>query len=361
MKAIIFAGGVGTRLWPLSRKASPKQFARIIGDKSTLELAVERLYPDIAPTDIFISTGAAYVERTVQMLPDIPPENIIGEPVKKDNGAAVGMMAAYMAKRFPNEPIVILWSDHLVKHEDTFRHIISSAGEYLNNDPEKMIFIGQKPRFASDNLGWIETGRVKEVIDGVGFRTFSSFRYRPDEDEARRFFSKSHYCWNLGYFVTTAGFLHSLFHLHAPEIASVTTAIAEHESNTAFTNALMQRYDELPEINFDKAVLERLEPEYARVVIDDIGWSDIGAWEALKEALAHRREDNITKGSVQLRECKDNLVYNFDSSKLVVGVDISDLVVIETEDVTLVANKSSIGKVKEYVESLEGTEYEELT
>jgi mannose-1-phosphate guanylyltransferase len=361
MKAIIFAGGVGTRLWPLSRKKSPKQFQKIIGEKSTLELAVERLRPEFAAEDIYISTGAEYVERTREMLPYLPEENVIGEPAKKDVGPAVALIVSHLNRRFPDEPIVILWSDHLVKHEQVFKNIVLAAGKVLEKEGDKIVFLGQKPRFASDNLGWIATGEVAHHVDGTLFRRFEEMKYRPNEELARTYFQNPNYCWNLGYFVTTPKFLMSVFERHAPEIFAIAQDITDTPDSASFMKKLSARYAEMPEVNFDKAVLEKLDRDSAYVVIEDIGWSDVGAWEALKEALSLRKTDNIQKGKVILRESSDNLVYNFEDGKLVVGIDMHDFVVINTPDVTLVARKASISKVKELVESLYGSEYESLT
>lgn len=361
MKAIIFAGGVGTRLWPLSRKKTPKQFEKIIDDKSTLELAVERLLPEFKPEDIYISTGSDYVQRVADLMPFIPKENIIGEPAKRDNGPPVAIVTSYIARQNPDEPVVILWSDHLVKHQSVFKHIILTAGEIVKEDKNKIIFIGQKPRFASDNLGWIETGDVKQVVQGVTFREFSGFKYRPDEQTARQYFQKPNYCWNLGYFVTTAGYLESLFKAHSPEIFNVSTQIVSGTNVEDFQKNLAQYYQQMPEINFDKAVLEYLEPNSSYVVIEDIGWSDIGAWEALKEALSGRYQDNVTKGNTKLEGCSDNLVYNFENDKLIVGVDLQDMVVVNTKDVILVGRKGTVSKVKQIVESFAGTEDEKYT
>lgn len=361
MKAIIFAGGVGTRLWPLSRKKTPKQLEKIIDDKSTLELAVERLLPEFKPEDIYISTGIDYVERVSQILPFVPKENIIGEPTKRDNGPPVAVVVNYIAKQNPDEAVVILWSDHLVKHQNVFKHIILTAGEVLKKEKNRIIFIGQKARFASDNLGWIETSGVKEVLDGITFREFSSFKYRPDETTAREYFRQPNYCWNLGYFVTTAGFLMSQFSEHSPEIYKVAEKIVSGDSSEEFHKNLANHYEEMPEVNFDKAILESLSKNSAYVVIEDIGWSDIGAWEALKEALSDRQKDNVVKGHTLLQDCYDSLVYNFELGKFVVGIDLEDMVVVNTKDVILVAKKATISKVKKVVESFADTENEKYT
>ncbi len=361
MKAVIFAGGVGTRLWPLSRKKTPKQLEKIIGDKSTLELAVERLLPEFKYEDIYISTGIDYVDRVANLLPEIPKQNIIGEPAKRDNGPPVAVVVSHIARQNPDEAVVILWSDHLVKHEMVFKHILLKAGEVLQNDKEKIIFIGQKPRFASDNLGWIETSEIKQILEGVTFRGFSGFKYRPDETTAREYFRKSNYCWNLGYFVTTAGFLMKQFAQYSPDIATIAEKISNASSSEEFHQNVAKHYEEMPEINFDKAILESLNPESAYVVIEDIGWSDIGAWEALKEALSDRSKDNVTKGNIELLDSFDNLVYNFEADKLVVGIDLADMVVVNTKDVILVAKKATVSKVKKIVEGYTGTDKEKYT
>lgn len=361
MKAVIFAGGVGTRLWPLSRKKSPKQFERIVDDKSTLQLAVERLLPEFKPEDIYISTGKAYVDLVASQLDFIPRENIIGEPAKKDVGPAVAFMMGYLAQRFPAESVIILWSDHLVKHQQHFKDIIKAASHIVEKEHDRIIFIGQKPRFASENLGWIEMNGPVHKSGNLEFRSFAGFKYRPDHELAKKYFADSKYCWNLGYFVSTPKFIYGLFKRFAPAIYELTEKIVHEKDNTKFEAALDKYYREMPEISFDNAILEQLDKDYAYVVAEDIGWSDVGAWEALKEALEQKREDNITKGQVLLQDSKDNLIYNFEDKKLIVGIDLEDVLVINTGDVLLVARKASVSKVKKIVESFQGTENEKLT
>ncbi len=356
MKAVIFAGGVGTRLWPLSRKKSPKQFEKVVGNKSTLQLAVDRLLPDFSYNDIYISTGKIYVEMVSSQLPMIPKKNIIGEPTKKDVGPAVGFMMGYLSKISPDEPVIILWSDHLVEKKDNFKKIIKSANKLVQKD--KIVFIGQKPRFASENLGWIETGKVKKTINNVSFHSFIGFKYRPNKKLANQYYSQSKYCWNLGYFISTPKFIKQLFKQFSPKIYQLTEKILKDKN---FESAFEKYYSQMPEISFDSAILERLDKRSAYVVNADIGWSDVGAWEALKEALEEKREDNITKGRVLLEDSVDNLVYNYENKKLIVGIDLDDLLVVNTDDVLMVAKKSSVSKIKKLVKSFQGTENENLT
>ena len=167
MKAIIFAGGTGTRLWPLSRKKSPKQFEKIVGDKSTLQLAVERLMPEFKAKDIYVSTNINYKEIVVDQLPYLSKENFLFEPEKKDVAPAIALAMAIIGKKNLHEPVAILWSDHLIKRVKLFKKLLITAGKFISSNPHKIILIGHKPRYVSVNLGYIHLGREKQAIDGV--------------------------------------------------------------------------------------------------------------------------------------------------------------------------------------------------
>ena len=189
MKAVIFAGGTGTRLWPLSRKKSPKQFEKLVGDKSTLQLAVERLSPDFSPQDIYISTNILYYEIIRKQLPQIPEENYFLEPEKKDVSPAIALVMGTFYRKFPYEPVAILWSDHLVKKVSLFKKILARAGEYIQKNPGKIIFIGHKPRYESTNLGYIRTGKTVHTFHDINMLSFEGFKYRPDAATAKKFFA----------------------------------------------------------------------------------------------------------------------------------------------------------------------------
>ena len=360
MKIIIFAGGVGSRLWPLSRKNTPKQFEKIVADKSTLQLAAERLQPDFSWDDLYVATGKDFVDIVCSQLPLMPKNHVIGEPQMRDVGPAVGLMMALLAKDSPHEAIAILWSDHLVKKEEHFRKILQTAEKVINEDPEKIVFVAQEPRFASENLGWIDyNGEVFKEND-LSFYSFVGFQYRPDALTAKKYLESKHHGWNLGYFVTTPSFLLKQFEKFAPDAYGKLMEIASSWQTSLFQEKLSKIYPTVEKIHFDNAILEKLNPSDAYVVCENIEWSDIGAWEALKEALARSEDENVTKGETILEDVTDSLIYNF-RDQMVVGIDLDKYIVVNTEDVLLVCPKTSVPKIKKLVEKLAGTPHEHLT
>ncbi len=360
MKVVIFAGGVGTRLWPLSRKHTPKQFEKIVGDKSTLQLAVDRLQPDFKPEDIFISTGKKYEDTVRAHLPQIPYDNFILEPEMRDVGPAVGVALAVIDKKYPGLPVAIIWSDHFVKKERRFREVLGFAEELVLKKGNSIVFIGQKARFANQNLGWIQFGEEFDQIRGTKIFKFKKLIYRPSLEDAEEFLKSENYAWNPGYFVTTPKFILSQYEKFAPDLWKGIKKIQEAVGKSNYENVLQKIYPTFEKISFDSAILERVNPENVYVIAADLGWSDVGAWEALKEALEVSKNENVTRGKVLVEDSLDNLVFNY-TDQLVVGIDLEKMLVINTDDVLLICSKDSVPKIKKLVESLSGTEHENLT
>jgi mannose-1-phosphate guanylyltransferase len=361
MKIVLFAGGVGTRLWPLSRKKSPKQFEAIVGDKSTLQLAVERLKDVFSSANIFISTNKQY-ERIIQnQLPEIPVKNIILEPEMRDVGPAVGLLTAILAKEYPDEPMAILWSDHLVKKIDTFQNILLASEKVVKEHKNKIVFIAQKPRFANQNLGWIEYGEKLLEKDGHAYHSLVGFRYQPNMELAKEYFASGNHAWNLGYFVTTPKYLFQKYEEHAPEMYKILDKLYSVWGTSNWESQLFKLYPLLEKISFDNAVLEKLSHDEVYIVVEDLQWSDVGAWDALKEALQTSNTGNVIKGSVLLKDAEGSLVYNYNDKQLVIDIDADNMLVVVTDDVVLICNKDSVPKLKDTVKGFIGTEFEKLT
>jgi mannose-1-phosphate guanylyltransferase len=360
MKIVLFAGGVGSRLWPLSRKNAPKQFGKIIADRSMLQIAVHKLFPEFKWEDVFISTGRQYGQIISEQLPQLPVKNIIVEPESRDVGPAVGLVVAQMEKLNPDEPLVLLWgSDHLVKKEALFRKMLRAAEKLILKNPNKIVFIGQKPRFANQNLGYIEFGENTEIVDDFPIYSFTGFQYRPPLEKANEFLNDGKHAWNLGYFVTTPRFLWKLFEEFSPELYEKLKRIQDAFGSDEYETVLNEVYPTLEKISFDNAILEKMDPRSGCVISADIGWSDIGAWEALKEALSDTVDANVTKGKILLEDCHDSILHN-ETKQLIVGIDLEGLVVVSMEDVILICPKDSVPKIKKFVQNLDGTSYEHL-
>ncbi len=357
MKVVIFAGGVGTRLWPLSRKNTPKQFGKLIGDKSTLQEAVSRLQPEFDAKDIYVATGGRYKDIVMDQLPEIPKDNFIFEPEMRDVGPAIGLTTAILNKLDPNEPMAIIWSDHMVKEIAIFQQALRVAEKSILDGKSNFVFIGQKARFANQNVGWIHCGDKISTEEGLTIYEFKKLKYRPKLSEAEDFFKNENYVWNLGYFVTTPGFLIEKFERFVPEMYVSLQIVVNAED---MEQKLAEIYPTLEKISFDDAILEKFNTEGISVISVDIGWSDIGAWEALKEALSETADENVTKGKVLVEDSRDTLVFNY-TNQLTVGIDLEEMLVINTGDVVLVCPKDSVPKIKKLVESLAGTPLEHLT
>lgn len=360
MKIVVFAGGVGTRLWPLSRKNSPKQFEKIVGDKSTLQLAVDRLAPTFAAEDIYVSTGDKYKDAVIAQLPQIDKEHFIFEPAIRDVGPAVGLAMAIVGKSDPDSPIGIVWSDHFVKKERRFREVLSFAKKLIEEKgKDTIVFIGQRARFANQNLGWIEFGDEAQEIRGTKIFHFKKLIYRPMLEDAEKFLESGKYAWNPGYFVTTPSFLLCQYEKFAPQIYKGLMEIQEAYGTDKYEETLNRVYPTLEKISFDDAILHNIDSSNAYVIAADLSWSDVGAWEALKEALEVSSKENVVRGKTMITDSNDNLIFNY-TDQLIVGIDLEEMLVINTDDVILVCSKRSVPKIKKIVESLAGTPNEHL-
>lgn len=360
MKAIIFAGGIGTRMWPLSRKSSPKQFEPIINGKSTLQLSLERLLPEFNPKNIYISTGEQYIKIISKQIPQIPKNNIVGEPEMRDVGPAVGYLMTRLSQDDPDTPVAILWSDHLVEHVDRFKQALISGGKYLASHPDQFVFIGQRPRFANQNLGWIEYGSTIQNVNGSQLHTFESWHYRPDISTAKKYFKSGKHAWNPGYFVVTPKFVLQKFKKHAPQMYKQLQAIKSSLGTKNEIKTIKKIYPQMEKVDFDTAILQRIPQKDAVVMSVELGWSDVGTWESLKEALQAHPSENVTHGNVYTHKTSNSIIHSH-TKQLVTSIDLDDVAVVVTDDVVMVTRQSSIPEIKTMLKLFDGTKLEKYT
>lgn len=349
MKAIIFAGGAGTRLWPLSRKNSPKQFGQIFNGKSTLQLAVERITSIFSYDDIYISTNEQYVAIVKAQLPKIPVTNIVAEPEKRDVAPAVGFNFVKLKKAGYRGPVAILWADHLIRRTSQFLWALAEGEKIITRNPKQFVMIGEKPRYAENNLGWIRMGqKIKDRLF-----EFKAWKYRPKLAECKRMFASSEWVWNPGYWVVDLDFALSLYEQYVPRMYQQLLVISDSLGTIRETKTIRQVYPTLPEISFDNAIMEKLPPELAVVLTPNMGWSDPGTLYALKESLTERTDDNLERGLVINKGSRDCLMVNEEKHKILATIDLAGLIVVNTRDAIVIVPKEKVNKVKELVRELE--------
>jgi len=363
MKVVIFAGGSGRRLWPLSRQKSPKQFEPIMANRSTLQLGVDRVVGVYGAENIFISTNERYVEMVREQLPELPPENIIGEPARRDLAAAVGLALMHLSRKMesPDEAVAILWGDNYMSEVDTFRAVLAAAETLLQQQEAAILFIGETPRFANNNLGWIGLGEKLGEVEGRPYYRFDSLAYRPPLDVCRRMFAEKTHVWNTGYFVTTIGFVQQQYQQQQPQIWQKLSEIGQTIGQPEYLETLHRVYPQIKSLSFDDAILQHIAPEKAAVLHGKMGWSDPGTLYALTEAINPDPTANVTEGLVIAEEASDCLIYNYEANKLVAVVGVEGMIVVNMDDALLVVHKDQIPLVKQLVNGMDGTELEKYS
>ncbi len=361
MRIVIFAGGTGRRLWPISRQSSPKQFEPIVGEASTLQLAVDRVAPHYGIDHVFIATNERYGDIIRQQLPDLPPANIIYEPARRDLGPAVGLAMAHLAGGGEQDPVAILWSDNYIENVPAFMALLQTAEALIKQDRAELIFIGETPRFANENLGWIGLGQAAGTMGETPYYAFRSLTYRPPLERCREMFDQGDYVWNTGFFVTTPAYIRGLYERFSPDMWRQLREIEAQIGQNEYEATLGRIYPIMQSISFDDAILTHMDAGDALVLHSQMGWSDPGTLYALKEAIDPDQEANVTKGLVIDTASTDSLIYNYEARKLVVAVGLEGMIVVNTDDAILVVNKDNIPLVKKVIDELQGTDLENYT
>lgn len=362
MKVVIFAGGFGRRLWPISLSSSPKQFEPIIGERSTIQLAVERVLPLYGAENVYISTNERYAEIIREQLPDVPQENVIGEPMRRDLAAAVGLAITHLGQSGTvDEPVAILWGDNYMKEVGRFREVLGAAERLVARGEAQMVFMGESPRFANANLGWIRLGERRGEVDGQSYFDFGSLTYRPRQAACEEMFAGGDCVWNTGYFVTSLGYVQRAYETHMPEMWGQLREIGGSIGTAVYQSKLEAIYPNLESVSFDDAILTHLDPSEALVLHAPMGWSDPGTLYALKEAINPDVGANVTRGLVRDDGSQDSLIYNYEAGKLVMGVGLDGMIVVNTKNALLVVHKDRIPEVKQIVESFAGSDLERFS
>ena len=317
-KAVILAGGSGERFWPLSTSERPKQFLRVFGGESLIRQSVTRLLGLVGFDDVYVVTSRDLVAATRRELSEIPPENIIGEPMRRDTGAAVALGVG-AAGRTQKTVVGFFPSDQMVTDAKEFRRVVGRAVD-LAAKGRRIATIGIRPTFPATGFGYVDpkSGRFVE---------------KPDRRTASSYLKKG-YLWNAGMFIASAATFRAAFLAHAPHLIPLAEGSASARSRDA--------YERLPRISFDFAIMEKLGG--VDVVPGDFGWDDVGSFAAFDTYFPHDSRGNVREGPCTVVESDSNICVARSARISLLGV--KNLVVVTTPDAVLVADKSRISEMK---------------
>lgn len=350
--AVILAGGYGERFWPASTAARPKQLLSLLGDRTMLEMAVDRLDGLIPPSRVVVLTSADLVDATAAAAPDLPAENIIGEPMRRDTAAAVALATAVVKGRDPSAVFCVLTADHVIGDLGTFQSILRSGLE-LASAADVLITIGVEPRFAATGYGYVEAAEVYPTLEtsaesGVEFRKVSRFVEKPDRPTADAYLATGNFWWNSGMFIWSADSVRNAFESHRPELAVFIDEMIPAVDSTEFADALESGFEPLEKISIDYALMERA--DNIVMAVGTFAWDDVGSWPAVANHLPSDEHGNAFVGEIEVLDASSNIVLSEGRFTALIGVE--DLVVVHTEDATLICPKDRAEEVKKLVSRL---------
>lgn len=349
---VILAGGTGTRLWPRSRRERPKQLLGLLSTRTMLQQTFDRIVPLLPPDHIYVITNASYVDDVCAQLPEIPPEQIIGEPEGRGTAPPLGFGALLLRQRDPDSIMASLAADHYIQKEQDFREAVCAAEEIASRD--FLVTFGVKPSYPETGYGYIEAGEELDQVQGWRSYKVKRFVEKPDEQTAERFIASGNYSWNAGMFIWRSSIILEEIARHLPKLSRKLSALAEAGAVTGGEETFQSIWREMESETIDVGIMEK--SSRVAVLPLDVGWSDVGNWASLLTILPGDGNRNVVIGDHIGMETTNSLIYS--NSRLIATVGLSDMIVVDTDDIVLVCHKEDAQKVKHLVEALKKTQRE---
>ncbi len=349
LHAMIMAGGGGTRFWPRSRQKRPKQFLTLVGDRSLIQQAFDRVEGQAPPERTWVITAAAHRDEAAKQLEAVPADHIVGEPCGRDTAACIGLGAALIAREDPSATILVTPADHVIEPVQEFRRAAHVAEQMADEHAGALITFGIPPTFPATGYGYVQRGPELAHRQGVGVYRVQRFEEKPSADRAERFLVSGDYFWNSGIFVWKAAAILNALRERQPKLFTAVQRIAEAWGTADRERVFQCEYEGLDRLSIDFAVMQ--DAKEVLMLKAPFRWDDVGSWLALERMHAQDADGNTvlaTHAGLKTKNC----VIAGDAGHLIATVGVENLLIVQDGDATLVADRRDEATIKQLVELL---------
>jgi mannose-1-phosphate guanylyltransferase len=351
--AVIMAGGGGTRLWPLSRRTSPKQMLRLTGERTMFQIAVDRLAGLFTPERIMVVTVAEQAQALQNQCPEIPMENYLLEPMPRGTASVVGLAAMALQARDPDAVMAVLTADHFIQNVEGFHQVLTSAEQVAQEG--YLVTLGITPTFPATGYGYIQQGQKIGSYGGLTAYLAQRFVEKPDETNALRLLESGDHHWNSGMFIWRVDRIMEEFERLMPALYQQLLEILAVWKETSRSEVLNTVWPQIKPQTIDYGIMEHAR-RVAVLPARELGWNDVGSWESLYDVLQADADGNILVNAQHLSlDTHESLVCTDNPKRLIVTIGVKDLVVVDTGDALLICNRHDAQRVREVVSQLKQT------
>lgn len=348
---VIMAGGIGSRFWPLSKTECPKQFLDILGTGRTLlQQTFDRFEKIMPPDHIYVVSNLEYKEIIAEQLPEMPQENILLEPLRRNTAPCIDYANFRIHQKNPNARVVVAPSDHLIMKEEEFLRSVEQGLEFVAAN-DALLTLGIVPNRPETGYGYIQSIEKKvKGYESLGLRKVKTFTEKPDIELAKVFLNSGDFYWNAGIFFWSLETIMNSFEMYLPEIHALFKEGKEIYGTKRESHFIEKTYENCRNISIDYGIMEKADNVY--VLISDFGWSDLGTWSSLYEQLDKDEDQNSILGKHVFMYDSSGTLVNVQDDMLVVLQGLKDYIVVKNENIILVCKREDEQKIKQYVNDI---------
>lgn len=350
---IILAGGTGTRFWPKSRMAKPKQYLSLFDDTTLIQSTVDRLLSLAGSKKLIMVSSMEQKQWIREQLPWMRTENVLYEPDRRNTAPAIGLAALQVLARDPDAIMILSPADHLIRDTTAFVRNVKTAIQWITQHPEALVTLGVPPRYPATGFGYIQYG---DEIENTGVYRVLRFSEKPDIKHAKQYLDSGDYLWNCGLFIWRADTILNAIAQFMPKLHQGLEKIKPALGTSTFFSVLKQVYSDLPSRSIDYGIMEHTKNAY--VVRAEFDWNDIGSWKEVFVETPKDNNDNVVKGDVYLKDTKHCYIEASNTTVAVIGLE--NKVIVQTPDALLICDQDKAQEIKWLVNELERNRRKDL-